>query len=177
MDVVRQTFPVTKSEFALVIGKLDKSAHTLFALSSSTPTIEFVNVAGTATIIHQTRPNKKSLPFPRTKLLTNLPSNSATYKLNNVRSTKKTLCPTSNRISLLRQPGTTTFSNRSKLRKNSRFTSTFLRDRSPPPLPGAPLPRLLVPGRRCSSTWCWEAAFCSQIAPWMRFARAAKRAR
>lgn len=29
MDVVRQTFPVAKGEFALVIRKLDKSAHAL----------------------------------------------------------------------------------------------------------------------------------------------------
>lgn len=141
-------------------------------------TIEFVKVAGTATIIHHTSPSRKSLPFPLTKLLTNLPSNSATYKLNNVRSTRKTLCPRSNRNSLLFQPGTTIFTNRNRFRKNSRLTSTLLRGRSL--LLSAPvlLLRLLVPaGRLRNSTWCREAAFCSEMALWMRFARAAKRAR
>jgi len=55
------------------------------------PTIEFVNVAGTATIIHHTKPLAKSFPLPLTRLLTNLPSNSATYKLNTVLSTRNTL--------------------------------------------------------------------------------------
>ena len=41
-------------------------------------TIEFVNVAGIATVIHHTSPVKKSFPFPLTRLLTSLPSNSAT---------------------------------------------------------------------------------------------------
>lgn len=133
-------------------------------------TIELVKVAGTATIIHQTRPSKKSLPLPRTKLLTSLPSSSATYKLSTVRSTRKTLWLTSSRSSLLRHPGMTIFSKRSKFLKNSRLISTrFLRGCSSSP-------RLLVPGRRRSSTCC-DAAFCSEMALWIRLASAAKRAR
>ena len=40
--------------------------------------MEFVNVAGTAISIHHTSPFKNSFPFPLTKLLTSLPSISAT---------------------------------------------------------------------------------------------------
>lgn len=179
MDVICQAFPVTESKFTLVIRKLERLNGVSWCSSlawestrtGARHTMEFVKVAGTATIIHHTSPSKKSFPFPLTKLLTSLPSSSATYRLSNVRSTRKTLWPASNRSSLLRQLGITIFNNRSRFRKNSRFTPTFFRGRSPPS------PILLVPGRRRSSTCCWEAAFCSEMALWMRFAKAAKRAK
>ena len=89
------------------------------------PTIEFVKVAGTATHIHQSTPPKNSLPLPLTRALTNLPSSSATYKLINVLTTRKTVCMTNNLASLLLTPGITILSSRHKLRKNSRFSSTL----------------------------------------------------
>lgn len=90
--VIRKAGPVLKGEFALVIGKLLRSdnAH-LVVPSNPLLTMEFVNVAGTATVIHHTKPVRKSFPRPLTKLLTNLPSNSATYRLIIVLNTKNTL--------------------------------------------------------------------------------------
>lgn len=161
--------------------KTFSSRFLLFLVITEKLTIEFVNVAGMATVIHQPRHSRKSFPLPRTKLLTNLPSSSATYRLNMVLRTKKTVWLTSSRSSLLRHPGITIFSSRSKFRRNSRFSSTFFRGKVPPlppPLPLLPSPfMLLVPGRpRISACRC-EAAFCSAIALWTRFTRARKSVR
>jgi len=132
-------------------------------------TMEFVNVAGTATVIHQTKPHKKSLPFPLTRLLTSLPSSSATYKLIMVRNTRKTLWLISSRNSLLFHPGMHILSSLSRFLKNSRLSSTFFRPvASPSPLDVAVLRWAAVR---------WDAAFCSAMALRMRLMRATKRVR
>ena len=153
------------------------------AITEMKLTIEFVKVAGIATVIHHPRQSKKSFPLPRTKLLTSLPSSSATYRLNIVLNTRKTVWLTSNRSSLLRQPGITILTSRSRFRRNSRFSSTFFRGKVPPLPPPLPLPlppspfMLLVPGcPRISACRC-EAAFCSATALWTRLTRARKRVR
>ena len=130
--------------------------------------MEFVNVAGIATVIHHTRPVKKSLPLPRTRLLTSRPSSSATYRLIMVRSTRKMLWLMSSRNSLLLHPGMTIFSSRSRFLKNSRFSSTFLRPVASPSL--GPVLFFLWSER-------WAAAFCSAMALRMRLMRATKRVR
>jgi hypothetical protein len=133
--------------------------------------MEFVNVAGMATSIHHTMPTKKSLPFPLTRELTSFPSSSATYKDSSVLITRNTLCDTSNRISLLLTPGITILSSRNKFRKNSRFSSTFLR-------PGSTPAEVVLPLEVDSCCRCRAAAaFCSWIALRMRFIRATKRVR
>lgn len=99
---------------------------TLASLSIvSVLTIEFVNVAGTATIIHHTRPVRNAFPFPFTRFETSLPSRSATYKLSIVLTTRNTLWLMISLNSWLRHPGITILSRRSKFLKNSRFSSTF----------------------------------------------------
>jgi hypothetical protein len=127
-----------------------------------------VNVAGTATHIHHTNPVKNSFPFPLTRLLTNSPSNFATYKLIIVLSTKKMLWLIISRSSLLFQPGMHIFNKRNKLLKNSRLSSTFLRPVASPSLPDV---LLGFASRR------WAAAFCSAIALRTRFMRAMKSVR
>ena len=94
MHVVREARPVLQRQLALVVRELF-----LVSLSSSLAvlkvsmelTIEFVNVAGMATVIHHTRPFRKSPPLPLTKLLTKRPSSSATYRLIIVLSTRNTV--------------------------------------------------------------------------------------
>jgi hypothetical protein len=86
-----------------------------------------VKVAGTATIIHQTIPIRKSFPFPRTRLLTSFPSKSATYTLRSVRTTRKKLWLMSSLTSVLFHPGMIIFKSLNRLLKNSRFSSTFFR--------------------------------------------------
>ena len=137
-------------------------------LSKRVHTIELVNVAGTATIIHQMSPVRKSLPLPRTKLLTSLPSSSATYKLMSVRNTKKKLWLINSRNSLLLQPGITMRNNCNRFLKNSLFSSTFLLV--------APPPAAKIPVACCRISACrFAAAFCSDMAFRMRFMRATKR--
>lgn len=126
MDMLRQPRPILQRQLALVVGKLFHSSSAYRLLHQrGKRTIEFVNVAGTATAIHHTIPHKNSLPFPLTSALTSLPSSSATYRLINVRITRNTVCEISNRISLLLTPGITTFNSRNRFRKNSRLSSTF----------------------------------------------------
>lgn len=134
-------------------------------------TIEFVKVAGTATNIHHPNPHKKSLPFPRTRLLTSLPSNSATYKLINVRSTKNTLWLINSLSSLLFHPGITIFSSRSRFLKNSRPSSTFLR------FVTSPGPDVEVNAFAFASAARCDADFCSEMAVRTRCIRAMRRVR
>lgn len=130
-------------------------------------TMEFVKVAGTATIIHQTSPVKKAFPFPLTRLLTSLPSSSATYRLNSVLITRKTLWLIINLNSWLFHPGITILSSRRRFRKNSLFSSTFF---------GLPSGAVVL-------VFCLlacalrTAAFCSAIALRIRLIRATKRER
>lgn len=131
--------------------------------------MEFVNVAGTATIIHQTKPLRNSFPLPLTKLLTSLPSNSATYTLNSVLKTRNTLWLIKSLNSLLLAPGMTILSKRIKFLKNSLFISIFFRDVASP----APL---LVPCFRSAALRA-AAAFCSEIADVIRCSRATKSVR
>lgn len=130
--------------------------------------MEFVKVAGTATVIHHTNPVKKSFPRPLTKLLTSRPSNSATYKLIIVLSTKKMLWLINNLNSLLLHPGITILSNLKRFLKNSLFNSTFFRDVASPSLTPVPLFFRSSACRRL-------AAFCSTIALRIRLMSATKR--
>lgn len=132
--------------------------------------MEFVKVAGTATIIHQTIPMRKSLPFPRTKLLTSFPSKSATYKLRSVRATRKKLWLMRSLISVLFHPGMTIFRSLNRFLKNSRFSSTFFR------LCAASSLDIVAPWRRDSACRN-EAAFCSFMAFRMRLISAMKSVR
>lgn len=122
-----------------------------------------------ATIIHHTRPFKNSLPLPRTRLLTNFPSSSATYRLIIVLNTKKMLWLMISLNSLLLHPGMQILSNRRRFLKNSRFSSTFFLPVASPSL--GPVPVFLCASRRI------EAAFCSAIALRTRFMRATKSVR
>ena len=127
-------------------------------------TMEFVNVAGTATIIHQTIPFKKSFPLPLTKLLTSLPSRSATYKDSIVLTTRKKLWLINSLISVLLHPGITIFNRRPRFLKNSLLSSTFR-------FFSFSLSPLVVPPLLLLSTCLRLAAFCSLIAFRIRFMR------
>ena len=127
-----------------------------------------MKVAGTATIIHHTKPIKNSLPLPLTKLLTTLPSSSATYKLSKVLITKKTLWLMRSRNSLLFQLDMMMRKSLNKLRKNSRLISTLFFFSAPT----SPVVGLL----RSSACRC-AAAFCSAIALCTRCIRAMNKAR
>jgi hypothetical protein len=107
--------------------------------------------------------------LPLTSALTNLPSNSATYRLIIVLSTKKTLCPIKSLNSLLFQPGMHIFSSLSRFLKNSLFSSTFFLPVASPS-PAVVLSADLEARRK-------EAAFCSAMAFRIRFMRATKRVR
>lgn len=167
--VISKACSVLQREFALVVRKLRPSVSIHPSLRSLL-TIEFVKVAGIATVIHHTNPIKKSFPRPLTRLLTNRPSSSATYKLIIVLNTKKTVWLIINRNSLLFHPGITIFSNRNRFLKNSLFSSTFFRLVASPSL--TPVALFLR-----SSACRTAAAFCSAIALRMRFMRATKRVR
>lgn len=171
MDIVGEAGAVLERELALVVGELRRPlVGCTRCFMSGNHAIELVKVAGIATTIHHTKPVRNSFPLPRTRLLTSLPSSSATYKLSSVRSTRKTLWLMSSLISLLRHPGMTIFNSRSRFLKNSRLSSTFfLTVASPSPGP--------IPGRRRASACRADAAFCSEMALRMRLMRATKRVR
>lgn len=131
-------------------------------------TIEFVNVAGTAITIHHIIPIKKSFPLPLTKLETNAPSIAATFKLINVRTTKKILWLINSRSSLLFHPGIQIRSSRNKFLKNSLFNSTFCL------FVASPFPSVVDP-RSLAAACLIAAAFCSAMADRMRLRRAKNR--